>query len=197
MSQQISSESWGFFQVQQRYRATPSLQSPVAPVALQLPGVSHVKLPLKRCRATGGCSSRTCGCRATLRVGSHHDGFPSTLSPAMAFSDPMALRFGVSKKGFHATQGKSFWDHVLTVLVFWSWVLLLPLLPPSSRSLRLFPWASILLQGPWTFAWICCLQLPTTRAKRDTQHKFLQHSGAHAELLAGTLRNTFSWTITL
>ena len=33
--------------------------------------------------------------------------------------------------------------HVLTVLVFWSWVLLLPRLPPLSRSLRLFPWASI------------------------------------------------------
>ena len=27
-------------------------------------------------------------------------------------------------------------QHVLTVLVFWSWVLLLPRLPPSSRSLR-------------------------------------------------------------
>ena len=30
------------------------LKGPVAPVALELPGVSHVKLPLKRCRATGG-----------------------------------------------------------------------------------------------------------------------------------------------
>ena len=36
-------------------------------------------------------------------------------------------------------------QHVLTVLVFWSWFLLLPRLPPWSRSLRLFPWASILL----------------------------------------------------
>ena len=36
-------------------------------------------------------------------------------------------------------------QHVLTVLVFWSWVLRLPRLPPRSRSLRLFPWASILL----------------------------------------------------
>ena len=39
-------------------------------------------------------------------------------------------------------------QHVLTVLVFWSWVLLLPRLPPLSRSLRLFPWASILLHWP-------------------------------------------------
>ena len=30
-------------------------------------------------------------------------------------------------------------QHVLAVLAFWSWVLLLPRLPPSSRSLRLFP----------------------------------------------------------
>ena len=37
----------------------PPLEGPVAPVALELPGVSHVKLPLKRCRATGGCSSYT------------------------------------------------------------------------------------------------------------------------------------------
>ena len=51
-------------------------------------------------------------------------------------------------------------QHVLTVLVFWSWVLLLPQLPPWSRSLRLLLWASILLYGLWTFAWICCPQLP-------------------------------------
>ena len=37
---------------------------------------------------------------------------------------------------------------IKTVLVFWSWVPLLPRLPPSSRSLRLFLWASILLHGP-------------------------------------------------
>ena len=44
----------------------PPLKGPVAPVVLERPGVSHVKLPLKRCRATGGCSSYTCGCRTTL-----------------------------------------------------------------------------------------------------------------------------------
>ena len=43
-----------------------ALQGPVAPVTRQLPGVSHVELPLKRCCAIRGCSSCTCECRATL-----------------------------------------------------------------------------------------------------------------------------------
>ena len=64
-SQQISSESWVFLGVAAVSRYTP-LKSPVAPVTLQLPGVSHVKLPLQRCRGTRGCSSYTGGCRATL-----------------------------------------------------------------------------------------------------------------------------------
>ena len=56
----------GFSSVAAVSRYTPPQKGPVAPVDLELPGVSHVKLPLKRCRATGGCSSYTCGCRATL-----------------------------------------------------------------------------------------------------------------------------------
>ena len=66
VSQQISSESWGFAGVAAVSRYTPPLKGPVALVALELPGVSHVKLPLTRCRATGRCSSyrntslRTC-----------------------------------------------------------------------------------------------------------------------------------------
>ena len=62
----------GVFQVYQQHRATP----PPPPLkkkalshlsaVLQLLGVSHVKLPLKRCCATGGCSSYTCRCRARL-----------------------------------------------------------------------------------------------------------------------------------
>ena len=50
-------------------RLSPStcrLKGLVAPVTLELPGVLHVKLPLTRYRATGGCSSYTCGCCATL-----------------------------------------------------------------------------------------------------------------------------------
>ena len=68
VSQQISSESWGFSGVAAVSRYTPytPLKGPLAPVALRLPEVSHVRLPLKRCRATVGCSSYTCGCRATL-----------------------------------------------------------------------------------------------------------------------------------
>ena len=65
-------------------------------------------------------------------------------------------------------------QHVLTVLAFWSWVLLLPWLPPSSRSLRAFPWASILLHGPLD---ICLDLLPAPPLppvqKRDAQHMFL------------------------
>ena len=73
---------------------------------------------------------------------------------------------------------------MLTVLVFWSWVLLLPRLPPWSRNLRLFPWASILIYEPLDIAWICCPLLPLPPVhKRDAQHMFLQHRGAHAEIL--------------
>ena len=73
-------------------------------------------------------------------------------------------------------------QHVLTVLVFWCWVLLLPRLPPWSRSLRLFPWPSILLYGPLDI----CLDLlpaapPPSMQKRDAQHMFLQHRGARTE----------------
>ena len=73
-------------------------------------------------------------------------------------------------------------QHVLTVLVFGSWVLPPPRLPPLSRSLRLCPWASILLHGPLD---ICSDLLPAAPPppvqKRDAQHMFLQHRGAHAE----------------
>ena len=72
--------------------------------------------------------------------------------------------------------------HVLTVLVFLFWVLLLPRPPPSSRSLRLCPWTSILLHGPLDI----CLDLlpaapPPPVQKRDAQHMVLQHRGAHGE----------------
>ena len=67
-------------------------------------------------------------------------------------------------------------QHVLTVLVSWSRVLLLPRLPPSSRSLRLFPWASILLYGPLN---ICCPQLRRPpMQKQDAQaHVFTAQGG--------------------
>ena len=73
-------------------------------------------------------------------------------------------------------------QHVLIVLVFASWVLLLPRLPPSFRSIRLFPWASILLHGPLDI-WLDLLPaapLPPVQ-NQDAQHMFLQHRGAHAE----------------
>ena len=70
-------------------------------------------------------------------------------------------------------------QHVLTVLVFWSWVLLLPWLPPLSRSLRLFPWASILLHGPLD----SCLDLlptaplPPVQKTGRTAHAFTAQGG--------------------
>ena len=84
--------------------------------------------------------------------------------------------------GLEISQGRTPWliQHVLTVLVFLSWVLLLPRPPSSFWSLRLFPWASILLHGPLDI----CLDLlpaaPLPRLQnRDAQHMFLQHRGTH------------------
>ena len=62
VSKQIYSESWSFSGV-----AAVSHNRPLkSPVALQLSGVSHVKLPLKRCHTTGGVAATLGGCRATL-----------------------------------------------------------------------------------------------------------------------------------
>ena len=70
-------------------------------------------------------------------------------------------------------------QHVLTVLVFWSWVLLLPRLPPWSRSLRLIPWASVLLYKPLDIPWICCLQLPHHPCKNGTHSTCFYGTGGH------------------
>ena len=69
-------------------------------------------------------------------------------------------------------------QHVLTVLVFWSWMLLMPRLLPSSRSIRLLPWASILLHRPLD----TCLDLPpspTTRAKTERTAQVFTARGGH------------------
>ena len=56
-------------------------------------------------------------------------------------------------------------------------VLLVPRLPAA-----LCHWASICFMGPWRFAWICCPHIPYhLLQKRDAQHMFLQHKGAHTE----------------
>ena len=52
--------------VSQVNRATPPQKGPVAPTVSALKGVSHFKLLLGRCRATGGCRSHTVACRDTL-----------------------------------------------------------------------------------------------------------------------------------
>ena len=82
------------------------------------------------------------------------------------------------------TEEKGLFPHVLAVLVFWSWVLLLPRLPPSSQSLRLLPWASILLYGPWDIAWICCPQLHHHPCKNGTHSTCFYSTGGHAPIVA-------------
>ena len=80
-------------------------------------------------------------------------------------------------------------QHVLTVLVCWSWVLLQPRLPPSSRSLRLFPWASTLLYGPLDIAWICCPQLLHHPCKNGTHSTCFYSTGGRTPIFAtGELR---------
>ena len=64
-------------------------------------------------------------------------------------------------------------QHVLTVLGFVFWALLLPWPPPSSRSLRLCPWASILLYGPLN---VCLDLLPTA-------HVFTAQGGTRRPVL--------------
>ena len=70
-------------------------------------------------------------------------------------------------------------QHVLAVLVFWSWALLLPQLPPSSRSLKLFPCANILLHAPLDI----CLDLlpaaPPPPVQNRTHSTCFYSTGGH------------------
>ena len=75
-------------------------------------------------------------------------------------------------------------QHVLTVLIFWSWVLLLPRLPCWSRSLKLFPCASILLYGPLDIAWICCPKLPHHPCKNGTHSTCFYSTGGHTPIFS-------------
>ena len=72
-------------------------------------------------------------------------------------------------------------------------------LPASSKSLRLCPRASICCRAPWTFAWICCSQLPHHPCKAEhTHHKFLQRKGAYTDFRdngkRGVSRLPITWT---
>ena len=71
---------------------------------------------------------------------------------------------------------------MLTVLVFWSWALLLPWLPPFVSEPQIVPLAQHLLYGPLDI----CLDLlpaapPPSMQKRDAQHMLLQHRGARTD----------------
>ena len=77
--------------------------------------------------------------------------------------------------GFVRERAPGLIQHVLTVLVFWSWVLLLQhRLPPSSWSLTQSSSAlAFCFMGPWTFAWICCPQLPYHSCKNSGEYNIL------------------------
>ena len=82
--------------------------------------------------------------------------------------------------------------HVLTVLVFGSWVLLLLRPPASSQSLRLFPRASILLHGPLDIGLhLLPAAPPPPGQKQDTQHVFFQHRGAEGNKKCKKLHQHF------
>ena len=86
-------------------------------------------------------------------------------------------------------------QHMLTVLVFWSWVLLLPQLQPSSRSLRLFPWASILLRGPLD---MCLDPLPPAllpSMQNGTHSTCLYSTGGHIPNLVARIARPISLAI--
>ena len=126
----------------------------------------------------------TCTLESVHAISFWHQTFGTEYTKILAWPplQILAVKKYFSRKGFFREIPTGLLQHVLTVLVFWSWVLLLPQLPHWSRSLRLFPWTSILLYGPLDIAWICSPQLPHHPCKNgDTQHMFLQHKGAHAD----------------
>ena len=56
-------------------------------------------------------------------------------------------------------------------------------LPPWSRSLGLFPWASILLYRPLDIPWICCPQLPHHPCKNGTHSTCFYSTGGHTPIV--------------
>ena len=81
-------------------------------------------------------------------------------------------------------------QHVQTVRVLGSWVLLLPRLPPSSesRSLRLLPWASILLHGPLDICLALLLAAPYHLCETGTHSTCFYSTGEHTPKVGKTLR---------
>ena len=178
----------GVFQVRQRCRATPPLKNHVVPVALQLSGVSHVKLPLKRCRATRGCSS----CTSLAGVALHCDTF---LSDSFGWSPfaPGEFRAGGPKSETNARKiGKNAQIEFQAVFPFFGkdpWghsactdrpdFLVLGAAPaPASIFVsepQIVPLASILLHGPLDsyLDLLPAAPLPPVQ-NRDAQHKFLR-----------------------
>ena len=144
------------------------------------------------CRGKPTCStlastpSSTPNFRSTLpssTFASHFLGFPACFSVVLQQAAWVKVTLKVHFDSKHVGRPSRLIQHVLTVLVFWSWgAALRPRLPSSSRGLSLYPWTSILLHGPLD---ICLDLLPAAPLppvqKRDARHMFLQHRGAHAD----------------
>ena len=87
---------------------------PGAPIARQHPGASHIKLPRKRCRATGGPGSYTCECCAAVTSDSasqmfHRDG--PRLVTGKSLDSPEKGMLGVFCPTFHAKSLKPIFDN--------------------------------------------------------------------------------------
>ena len=70
-------------------------------------------------------------------------------------------------------------QHVLTVLVFWSWVLLRHRLRAAFQNLRLFPWTSILLWALGHLLGSAARSSPTARAKTGCTAQVFTAQGGH------------------
>ena len=73
---------------------------------------------------------------------------------------------------------------VLTVLVFWCPMLLVPRHPASSRSVRLCPWATFCFMAAGMFARICYPQLPYHTCKPGTLSTNFCSTSGHTPILS-------------
>ena len=74
-------------------------------------------------------------------------------------------------------------QHVLTVLVFWSWVRL----PLRLGATDCSPALAFCFMGAGSFVWICCLQLPCHPCKNRTHSTSFTAQGRHAPIKGGVV----------
>ena len=76
-------------------------------------------------------------------------------------------------------------QHLLTVLVFWSRVLLVPYFQLHLGASNCAPELAFCYMGSWTFAWICCPQLPHDPCKTGTLSTSFCNTRGHTSSLRG------------